>query len=187
MEADPDLIGLFILPLADAGIDYMISGSVAAIHYGEPRSTLDIDSAISLTVDSAPRIGTVFAPPDYYAPPLDVLLIELRRPIRAHFNVIHIPSGLKADFYPGHEHPYFPWAQANRKRVEIDGHWLSFAPPEYVILWKLEFLRESGGEKHASDIRGILQVQGEAIDRALISKAADELQLTAYWQQCLGV
>jgi hypothetical protein len=29
-------------------------------------------------------------------------------------------------------------------------------PPEYVVIKKLEFLREGGSEKHVRDIRGIL-------------------------------
>jgi hypothetical protein len=48
---EPDLIALFAQPLNQAGIRYLIGGSVAAMLYGEPRVTHDID----LTV---PRCGT---------------------------------------------------------------------------------------------------------------------------------
>jgi hypothetical protein len=57
-----------------------------------------------------------------------------------------------------------------------------FAPPEYVILWKLEFFREGGGEKHLRDIRGMLLVSGETIDRDLLDRACAELGLSPQWQ-----
>ena len=51
-DPEPDLIELFVAPLEAAGItDYMISGSVASIEYGEPRATLDID--LVLLIDAA--------------------------------------------------------------------------------------------------------------------------------------
>lgn len=39
---EPDLIELFVGPLQSAGIRYFISGSVAAMLYGEPRGRLNI-------------------------------------------------------------------------------------------------------------------------------------------------
>jgi len=36
---EPDLIELFARPLNDLGIRYLVSGSVAAMLYGEPRVT----------------------------------------------------------------------------------------------------------------------------------------------------
>jgi hypothetical protein len=43
---DPDFISLFVAPLKSAGINYMITGSVASSIYGEPRNTLDIAGMI---------------------------------------------------------------------------------------------------------------------------------------------
>jgi hypothetical protein len=39
----PDLIKLFAVPLERAGMEYVITGSVASILYAEPRLTHDID------------------------------------------------------------------------------------------------------------------------------------------------
>ena len=44
----PDLIDLFIVPLEKTGIQYMVSGSVAATIFGEPRATMDVDIAVVL-------------------------------------------------------------------------------------------------------------------------------------------
>ena len=45
---EADLFLLFVRPLNRAGIRYMIGGSVAAIFYGEPRLTNDVDFVVSL-------------------------------------------------------------------------------------------------------------------------------------------
>jgi hypothetical protein len=45
---DPDLIALFIGPLEDAKIPYMITGGVAAVIYGDPRFTRDVDVVVEL-------------------------------------------------------------------------------------------------------------------------------------------
>jgi len=42
---------------------------------------------------------------------------------------------------------------------------ITLAPPEYVIVRKLEYYREGGSEKHLRDIRAMLAVSGELLDR----------------------
>ena len=61
-----------------------------------------------------------------------------------------------------------------------------FAPPEYVILWKLEFYREGGGDKHIRDIRGILAVSGADLDMAFLGNAIPSLGITEEWNLCLS-
>ena len=41
---------------------------------------------------------------------------------------------------------------------------IRLAPPEYVIVRKLEYYREGGSEKHLRDIRSMLAVSGEQLD-----------------------
>lgn len=43
---EPDLIELFVRPLERLQFRYVISGSVAAMLYGEPRVTHDIDFVV---------------------------------------------------------------------------------------------------------------------------------------------
>jgi len=179
----PDLLELFVAPLDRGRVPYMIVGSIASIQYGEPRYTADIDLTLSLPVARAHEIPTFFPEPDYYCPPLDVLIVELQRRERAHFNVIHLPSGFKGDFYPCHHQPYYEWAMAHRRSVEIDGHPRCFAPPEYVILWKLLYYREGQSEKHLRDISAMLFVQGDSIDINILEQAIAALGLDLEWQK----
>lgn len=177
----PDLFELFVRPLHAACLRYMVSGSLASVHYGEPRLTLDVDLVVHLVGTDGRALATLFPAAEYYVPPLEVITIELDRPSRGHFNVIHLSTGQKADFYPSRQHPYWEWAWRARRLERVGETDVYFAPPEYVILWKLEFYREGGGEKHLRDIRGMLQVNGETIDRPLLDRASAELGLSAYW------
>src|SRR5688572_30636407 len=164
----------------------MISGSVASIQFGEPRVTLDVDVAISMTAQEAQRLPHIYPAPAYYCPPKEILTIELKRPERGHFNVIHLGSGLKADFYPGSNDPLVNWAMAHRRKLSMGVCQAWFAPPEYVILWKLEFYREGGEEKHVRDIRGMLAVSGDEIDRAIVENGVAQRNLQKQWQACLA-
>lgn len=177
-----DPVNYFVKPIHDAGMWYMISGSIAAMQYGEPRYTGDVDVVISISPAEAAQLASIFPESDYYCPPIGVILVELKRPERAHFNLIHIESGLKADFYPSQTHSRFDWAKKNRRMLDIHGTGFWFAPPEYVILRKLEYYREGGSEKHLRDIRSMLVVQGDRIDRAFIASMASELGLIDQWE-----
>jgi hypothetical protein len=45
---EPDLVKLFVQPLDQLDVRYLVSGSVAAMLYGEPRVTHDIDLVVFL-------------------------------------------------------------------------------------------------------------------------------------------
>ncbi|MEO6568415.1 MAG: hypothetical protein ABIO94_06590 [Opitutaceae bacterium] len=179
----PDLFSLFVRPIHGSGLRYMVSGSLASVFYGEPRLTMDVDLVVHLDGQEATILAGLFSSENYYVPPPEVLEVEIARMTRGHFNVIHSASGQKADFYPSRRHPYWAWAFEHRRlgRIGEDDVW--FAPPEYVILWKLEFFREGGGDKHLRDIRGMLLVHPDDIDRTLLHRACAELGLTAQWQR----
>ena len=161
----------------------MVSGSLASVYYGEPRLTLDVDLVVHLAETEISTLVQLFPVEEYYLPPPDVIAVEVNRPIRGHFNVIHLLTGQKADIYPSHEHLYWDWAWDHRRLGQTGDAEVYFAPPEYVILWKLEFFREGGGEKHLRDIRGMLQMSGDDIDRNLLDRACTELGLSQQWKE----
>lgn len=177
-----DPLALMVEPLRRAEIPYLITGSVATIHYGEPRFTNDIDLVIVLPEARAAELPPLFPEPEFYCPPLETIREELARASGAHFNVLHVDSGLKADFYPSWSHPYHEWALAHRRGLEIEGVTWWFSPPEYVAMWKLAFYREGGSPKHIRDVRSMLRVQGDRIDRALLERAMRELRLEKEWE-----
>src|SRR5262245_30468885 len=145
---EPELSLLFIRPLNQIGARYIVSGSIAAIIYGEPRLTHDVDFIIYLNAENVHRLPEVFPQDQFYLPPVQIILSEVAREQRGHFNVIHLETGFKADFYTSGRDELHAWAFRNARRFEYQGEVMTVAPPEYVIIRKLEYFREGGSEKH---------------------------------------
>jgi hypothetical protein len=182
-----DLFLIFSEPLDSAGIQYMVSGSVACIVYGEPRLTNDIDIVAYLDSHHAGAIAQAFPATAFYCPPEEVIIIESRRKRRGHFNLIHHETGHKADMYLAGDDPLHVWGFSKRRRVDIaENRSLWVAPPEYVILRKLEYFKEGGSEKHKLDIRGILEVSGEMLDKTVLDQWIRRLEMTREWTEVAG-
>ena len=145
MPEDSDLFLIFIRPLNRLGVAYMVTGSAASMAYGVPRVTLDIDMVLELTTAQTGLLSNAFPPEAFYCPPREVIGIETERPSCGHFNVIHMEMGFKADFYPMGADPLHRWGMARRRRVEMFSEPVMLAPPEYVIVRKLEYFKEGGG------------------------------------------
>jgi hypothetical protein len=180
--AAPGWIELFVSRLEALGLPYMVTGSVASMLYGEPRLTVDIDLVMELGVEGAAELLEAFPESDFYRPPLEVLRAECARDARGHFNLIHHESGMKADVYLAAHDELHRWGLAHRRRVPFEGGSLSLAPPEYVILRKLEFWTEGGAEKHLRDIRAMLAANVD-LDRAFLHKEIQRRGLHAAWQR----
>lgn len=177
----PDLVGLFIAPLNRAGITYMATGSVAAMVYGEPRLTNDIDVVVSLEPDGAIAFAAAFDRAGLYVPPPEVIAAEAARTVGGHFNLIHGPSALKADVYVAGIDELHGWALPRRRQVSVGREVLWIAPPEYVILRKLQYYRDGGSEKHLRDIRRILAVSRSLLDRPEIERWVGRLGIGREW------
>jgi hypothetical protein len=169
----------FIGPLDRERIPYAIVGSVATSVYGEPRATNDVDMLILIREADVERLQRAFPEDRFYLPPAEVIRAELGRPTGAHLNVIPLETMIKADLYP------LPAAEeewlARRREVRIAGRPAWLAAPETVILHKLRFHGEGGGEKHLRDVRGMLAVSGDRLDHAWLGREIARLGLQRGW------
>ncbi|MFW5894263.1 MAG: hypothetical protein ACOCUY_03920 [Verrucomicrobiota bacterium] len=164
-----DLFLLFTKPLESVGVVYMVSGSVASMAYGESRLTNDIDMVLDLNPMHVEALPRLFPESNYYCPPLEVIRVEVQRSQRGHFNIIHHETGHKADIYLRGTDALQTWGLEHRRKINLatdETIWL--APPEYVIVRKLEYYREGGSEKHFTDIRGMLEVSEDIIDMDVV-------------------
>jgi hypothetical protein len=137
---------------------------------GEPRLTADIDVVLLLKLEDIAALKAAFPESDYYVPPDETLRSELAR--GGMFNVIHHGSQFKADIYIAAGDSLHAWALEHRRRIDREGSGAWIAPPEYVILRKLEFLREGGSDKHVRDIRfmrTVTTVDREFLDAEIAS------------------
>jgi hypothetical protein len=180
----PEPLAPFLEPLERLALPYCITGSVAASVYGEPRLTADIDVVLLLDVRDIAALRAVFPDSTYYVPPDETLRLEIARSSRGMFNLIHHASQFKADIYLSARDPLHAWALQHRRRISLEGSGAWIAPPEYVILRKLEYLREGGSDKHLRDIRFILAAT--PIDRALVESEVARLGVGEQWRRCIA-
>ena len=161
-------------------VPYRIVGSMASMAYGEARFTNDIDILADLRVDQVEAVAQEFPSPDYYVAPT-----AAREAIRdrRQFNIIHIPSGLKLDIVQRKDSEFGTLDITHGQRLKSEGLYDAwFGSPENVILMKLRYFHDGGGEKHLRDIASILLIQTNAIDRDYIAKWADQLGVRAEWE-----
>jgi hypothetical protein len=79
-----------------------------------------------------------------------------------------------------------PLNRAEIRYMVTRGETVMLAPPEYVIVRKLEYYREGGSEKHLRDIRSMLAISGEQLDRAALSEWIQRRGVLAEWQLVSG-
>ena len=178
-----NLFSVFTEKLDENKLEYFITGSVASIVYGEPRLTHDIDLVISLNEFNAVKISDAFSLEEFYCPPIEVLKNEALRSNRGHFNIIHFETGFKADIYLIGNDEFQQWALENKKEIEFLGKKLSIAPPEYVIIKKLEFYKEGKSKKHLTDIKNMISNSAEIINFNLIEKYIKIFGLVEEWKE----
>ena len=179
---EPELFLLFVRPLNRAGIRYLVTGSVAAIFYGEPRLTHDVDFVVFLRDSDIEKLAEVFPSAEFYLPPPEIITTEAHREQRGHFNIIHLETAFKADVYLSGRDELNAWAFRRKQQVEFEKEPVMLAPPDYVILRKLEYYREGGSEKHLRDIRSMVAVSGEKLDWTALDEWIQRRGLQTAWE-----
>jgi hypothetical protein len=179
---EPNLFGLFASRLNDQKLNYMITGSVASIVYGEPRLTHDIDIVLDLDASDVNSFVAAFPTGEFYVAPVEVIRDEILRPERGHFDLIHLDTGFKADIYLKGKSELHAWALERTRKIDFQGIILSVAPPEYVIIRKLEYFKEGHSDKHLADIKNILKNSKDLLDMRFIEAHCFRHGLSDLWQ-----
>ena len=144
-------------------IPYMVVGGFAAIFYGEPRLTIDVDVVVDMKWDHIGPFVAAFPIPDYYVSEEGVRdCLQRCYP----FNVIQPTTGAKVDLVPLPRDPFTRAAFQRRQRLEYDeaDHSATFITPEDIVVAKLLAYRETESDKHLRDARGVLMIQWGELD-----------------------
>jgi len=149
--------------LEQLGIPYMVVGGFAAIFYGEPRLTLDVDIVVDMKEEHMEPFVATFPVPDYYVSAEGIRDSPRRQ---YPFNVIQPATGAKIDMMPLTTDPLTLGAFQRRQRIPYDqaGHTAIFISAEDLVLSKLSAFQETGSERHLRDARGVLIIRGETLD-----------------------
>jgi hypothetical protein len=163
-------------------IPYMVAGGFAAIFYGEPRLTIDVDIVADIKINHVKAFIQAFPLPEYYLSEEGVYdSLQRRYP----FNVIQSTTGAKVDIVPLPDEPFTRAAFSRRQRMVYNeaGQEADFISAEDIILAKLFAFEQTGSEKHLRDARGVLVVQWGQLDLELIRRIADRSGVLAQFEQ----
>ena len=179
----PDLLARLVRWLEEAEIAYMLAGSFASAYHGQPRTTHDIDIVIDPTAEALERFLAAVTKGGLYVSPERArsALAE-----RAAFNVIDASSGWKADLIVRRSRPFSAEEFARRQRTRVIGLDIVMATAEDTILSKLEWAARGGSERQLEDVKGIVAVQGDRLDRAYIRRWAATLGVADVWSRVGG-
>lgn len=174
---DYDLKAFFsyvIGALERLGIPYMVAGGFAAIFYGEPRLTIDVDVVVDMKEEQVSPFVAAFPPEDYYVSE-EAVYDSLRRCYP--FNVIQPATGAKVDIVPLPRDAFTQNAFQRRQRTVYNeaGQTATFISPEDLILAKLTAFRETESDKHLRDARGVLVTLWGRVDMERIRSGAQSL------------
>jgi len=157
--------------LETAGIEYMLTGSVALNCYAQPRMTRDIDLVVAFHLKDAGRIGEVLGA-EYYVS-TDAAREAVQR--QSSFNAIHQRSLTKVDFMIRKREDYRLHEFARRQRICVEGFTVWVVSKEDLILSKLEWARGSHSQRQLADVENLIAT---GCDRDYLRAWSVKLNLT---------
>lgn len=179
-----ELLRKVIQVLDQAGIQYMLTGSIVSSLQGEPRATHDIDAVVAITSSKIHELVMAFPPPDFYLDKDSVLDAVSRQTM---FNLIDVKEGGKVDFWILTDEPFDQSRFSRKYCEEFMGLKMQVSSPEDTILAKLRWAKLSGGsEKQFTDALRVYEVQHEKLDRNYLEHWAKKLDVEPLWRRLLN-
>lgn len=177
MQNELDLVRDVSQRLEQAGLEYMLTGSMAMNYYAQPRMTRDIDLVVALVAADADTVVRTFAG-DYYVSPEAVADSIAHQSL---FNLIHEESVIKVDCIVRKDSPYRQVEFERRQRIHIADFSTWIVSKEDLIISKLEWARDSESEQQIRDVKNLA---ASGYDVAYMERWTSELGLDKLWQEC---
>ncbi|MDX6575319.1 MAG: hypothetical protein QOE96_1272 [Blastocatellia bacterium] len=178
MQNELDIIRDVTARLTEAGIPYMLTGSVAMNYYANPRMTRDIDVVVALQHKDIDTIMASFED-DYY---LDRNAVTRAIENQSLFNLIHNQSIIKVDFIIKKSTEYRSLEFERRNEVEIRDVRVCIVSKEDLIVSKLSWARDSHSEFQLRDVRNLLS---SGYDAEYLQQWTTRLSLSELLKDCL--
>lgn len=160
MTSQAEAIRESLASLESAGLPYMIVGSVAASFYGLTRATHDLDVVIALRPEAVEGLAAALGEGFY----MDTESAQEAVARLDMFNVIHMESGVKVDFWMLKDDEFARTQFARRQCLDFEGVQACVESAEDAILSKLKWYRISPSDRQLSDVRGIIELQRDRLD-----------------------
>ena len=160
------------MKLENAGMHYMLTGSMAMNLYATPRMTRDIVFVVAITPIMVTRLPEIFPEAEYYLS-ADAATDAVRH-FRC-FNIIHLKSMLKIDVMIRKNEEYRLLEFSRRQRLTVSGEPIWVTSKEDLILSKLDWARDTQSSRQIDDVKNLLST---GYDQDYINQWAKKLQLT---------
>ena len=173
MTSYSEVVREVLSALESAGVPYMVVGSFAASIYGVSRATHDLDVVVALTPDAVTSLQAALGDGFYF----DELSAQEALERSDMFNILHIESGLKVDFWILGRDDYSRTQFERRRPTETWGIKSYVASPEDTVLSKLLWYRITPSDRQLADVRDVL----------IVEKGELDYEYMAHWAETLGV
>lgn len=160
------------------GISYMLTGSMALVHYAIPRTTAGIDIVIEITMDDVEKFIKEFEP-DYYVPHGRIRDAIFRNKM---FNILNQKTIIKVDCVILKPDEFQRQAFARRRKVNYAGNFdVWIINREDLILSKLNWAKDSKSEMQMRNVANILR---NGYDEIYVESWARKLGVENLLKQC---
>ena len=152
MQNEIDVLRDMSEKLADIGIPFMLTGSLAMNYYATPRMTRDVDIVMELEPNDVAKFVDCLEP-EYY---VSSTRVQQAASARTMFNVIHQESVIKVDCIIRKDTEYRRVEFTRRRRVDIADFRTFLVSKEDLILSKLVWAKDSRSELQLGDVKNLL-------------------------------
>jgi hypothetical protein len=160
------------------GIPYMLTGSMALVHYAMPRTTTDIDIIIELPIKEVENFIEEFEP-NYYVPHNGIKDAIYRKRM---FNILNQQTIIKVDCVIRKSDEFSLKAFERRKKVKYtDDFEVWIVSKEDLILSKLNWAKDSRSEMQMRDVASMLR---NGYDESYVNYWITQLSLEEILQEC---
>lgn len=176
-----ELLKTVVRVLDEAGIEYMVTGSIASSLQGEPRSTHDVDLVVALKPSGVDALIRAFPAPNFY---LSAESIDDALRHQSMFNLLDVNQGDKVDFWILTNEPFDQSRFQRRQRQAFEGISINMSSAEDTILAKLRWAQLSGGsEKQFRDALRVYEVQYKVLDLGYLRTWAARIAVESLFQR----
>lgn len=169
--------------LNDAGVRYMLTGSLASAYYAVPRATQDLDVVIETEESGIDRVVRGLLDAGYY---VDRDAAREAWRTRGQFNAIDPESGWKVDLIVRKDRPYSRTEFERRRRASLLGVEVALARLEDLLIAKLEWSQLGDSALQRRDVDQLLERTWDRLDRAYVDGWIDSLGLQSEWTSALN-
>lgn len=161
------------------GAVYAVWGGLAVVAYGEPRYTMDMDILLSPYGLRTDLFVRRLEESHYHVDRVTVQNVLAG----GYFNVIHLPTQIKTDFFVPVQEPWLGAVFKERVYLPFDSYrQAAYVSVEAAVISKLRAYAESESTRHLDDIASIVRVQRQRLNKKAIDIQAAHLGVLGAWK-----